>query len=162
MHKSSIRLILSAALFFLFQGQASAVVVDCTTIQSVAVSHFVTHNNEYGGHLNAHVRGQTPPPGFSQNGRTLFRDTHDWEEAYAALANQVPALQCNTDAALGTEAARTLPWQFFSYQCTAANINGVCTNGNEIQTNHVVYVLRVVPNGNGRRWIVFTAYPTPQ
>jgi hypothetical protein len=161
MHKYSTGLIAFIALLSLSGGQALAEIVDCTSIASVNVSHFVTHNNEYGGHLNAHVRGQTPPAGYSQNGRTLFNDYHDWEDAYAYLSHQDPALQCNTSAPVGSEAARTLPLQFFSYQCTAANAHGVCTAGNAVQTHTVTFVLRVVPNGSQRRWIVFNAYPRP-
>jgi hypothetical protein len=149
------------ALVALVGEPASAEVVSCTTIPSVDVSHFVTHNNDYGGHLNAHILGQTPPVGYTQRNKTLFSSDHDWEEAYMALANQTPALQCNTSAALNTVAARTLPWQFFSEQCTAANGAGQCTAHNTIQTNHVNYVLRVVSDGPRRRWIVYTAYPTP-
>ncbi len=161
MHQNFQKLIFAISVLFIFQPQAFAVPVDCTSIPSLVVSHFVENNNLYGGHLNAHVRGQTPPAGYTQSGRTLFRDSDDWEDAYRALANQIPALQCNTTAEIGTEAARTLPRQYFSFQCTQANQNGVCVVANEIQTNHVRYVMRVVPNDGGRRWVVYNAYPTP-
>ncbi|WP_144062995.1 hypothetical protein [Litchfieldella anticariensis] len=153
------RLLVPVCLFF-FSAQATA--EECTSMMSVQISHFVTHNNDYGGHLNAHVLGQSPPNGFTQNGKTIFRDSHDWEDAYSALENQEPGLQCNPNAPIGSEAARTLPRQYFSYQCTAADAQDRCTNGNEIQTNHVTYVFRVMQNGAGKRWIVYTAYPTPQ
>lgn len=160
MHKRAALYAVAAVWLTAGASPAAAQAVDCTSIQTVQVSHFVTHNNEYGGHLNAHVIGQIPPAGFSQNNRTLFSSAHDWEEAYQALANQQPALQCNLSAAVGSEAARTLPWQFFSIQCTAANPNGTCAAGYQIQTNNVVYVMRMVPNGSSKRWIVYTAYPT--
>lgn len=132
---------------------------DCTSIPSVAVSRLVTHNNDYGGHLNAHVRGQTPPNNYTQAGKTMFSDSMDWDDAYGFLATQDPALQCNTAAPIDSEAARTLPFQLFSQQCTAATGAGVCTASHSVQTNYVTYVMRVVANNGGRRWILYTAYP---
>jgi hypothetical protein len=147
------------SLFMLTSGQALAQVVDCTSIASVNLSHFVANNNEYGGHLNAHVSGQTPPAGYTQKDKTLFTSTDDWEESYNLLSTQQNPLQCNSGAALGTEAARTLSLQFFSEQCTNANGAGRCTASRSIQTNKVYIVLRVVPDGSRKRWIVYTAYP---
>ena len=55
----------------------------------MVVSHFVTHNNDYGGHVNAHVLYQTPPLYYSQNNRTLFSNDFVWEQAYIYLSEQV-------------------------------------------------------------------------
>lgn len=140
----------SAVLCFLFQGQLSA--QDCTNIPSVQISQFVTHNSEYGGHLNAHVYGQTPPNGYTQLGKTLFRDADDWEDAYNKLVEDTPPLQC-----INADAARTLPAQYLSYKCTAVDANERCTEKNEIQTRYVTYVLR--RNGDNK-WILYTAYPS--
>lgn len=132
--------------------------VACTNINTVQISSSPLMNNEYGGHLNAHIRGQIPPPGFTQYNRTLFRDAQDWNEAYNALAAQNPPLYCAQNPQPGAEAARDLPIQFFSYQCTAANAAGVCTAGREIQTNTVRVVMRFID----RRWVLYTAYPIPR
>ena len=45
---------IAIALLVLSTPKALAQYVACTTIPSVVVSHFVTHNNDYGGHVNAH------------------------------------------------------------------------------------------------------------
>ena len=165
MRKYSTTVLIALALMFLPMRLAWGQYVPCTSIASVATSHFVTHNNDYGGHINTHVLGETPPPGYaySQAGKTLFSSSFDWEQAYVYLSGQVQPLQCNLSAAIGTEAARTLNLQFFSVQCTAANANGMCTNWYTVQTHTVVILMRVVSNGmGGKYWIVYNAYPRPQ
>jgi len=147
----------------MMHGNAFAELVPCTSIPTVQISKFPTHNNEYGGHLNAHIYGQTPPAGYTQNGNTLFRNQNDWGDAYTQLETQKQPLMCDTNAPFNSEAARTLPLQFFSYRCRGADASGRCTITDSIQTHTVIYVFKVVEkdgikkNGN---WIVYTAYPS--
>ena len=159
MYKHVVNTVASIIMLFLFQTQAFAIVSKCTDIRSVEMSRFVTHNNEYGGHLNAHIFGQTPPVGYSQKDRTLFWDEDAWYEAYSELENQHPPLMCNTDAPLGSEAVRTINFQFY-YECTQADANGKCTRKQGIKANRVTFVLRVVQGDfHSKRWIIYTAYP---
>ena len=125
----------------------------------MVVSRFVAHNNDYGGHVNAHVLYQTPPLHYSQNNRTLFSNDFVWEQAYIYLSEQVQQLQCNLSAGVGTGAARTLNLHYNSVQCTAANAQGVCTAWYNAPTSTVRVVMRVVQNGLNGHWIVYNAYP---
>ena len=151
--------VIAIALLVLSMPKALAQYVACTTIPSVVVSHFVTHNNDYGGHVNAHVLYQTPPLHYSQNNRTLFSNDFVWEQAYIYLSQQVQQLQCNLSAGVGTGAARTLNLHYNSVQCTAANAQGVCTAWYNAPTSTVRVVMRVVQNGLNGHWIVYNAYP---
>lgn len=135
----------------------AAAQVACTSLNTVQISALAPMNNQYGGHLNAHIYGQTPPQGFTQDGRTLFRDDDDWAEAYAELVNMNPPLYCAQNPQPNAEAARDVPVQFFSLRCTAADAQGRCTAYTEIQTNTVRVVMRYL----GNRWVVYTAYPVP-
>lgn len=131
----------------------------CTNVQTAAVSHFVTHNTGYGGHVLAHIRGAVPPHGFTQTGKTLFRDGHDYDDAWTELSQQNVPLQCSDNPQLGDEAARDIAVQFYSIQCTAAGGNGACTAGNEIQTHWATFIFRAVNLHGHVRWILYTAYP---
>lgn len=142
----------------LFASPAMAQVA-CTDVPTALVSHFVTHNNEYGGHVNAHVLGQTPPPGFTQAARTLFGNVNDYESAWTALRQQQPPVYCAQYPQVGNEAARNVGIQLNARQCTAAAGNGTCTASNAVVTHVATFVFRALANGNGVRWILFTAYP---
>lgn len=136
----------------------AAAQVKCTDITTVQITALPAMNTQYGGHLTQHIYGQTPPAGLSQAGKTLFRDSTDWQEAYDELQQMDPPLYCSQRPQAGAEAARDVPGQYFSYQCTAANASGMCTRKTEIQTNTVRIIMRYVDN----RWIVYTGYPIPQ
>lgn len=129
----------------------------CANLVTVQMSAIPEMNTEAGGHLTAHVPGLQPPPGYSQFGRTLFWDAHAWREAFDQLARQQNPLYCPEPAVNGSEAARTLQLQNFARQCTAASGTGMCTAANDIQVNAVQIVMRRINN----RWVVYTAYPTP-
>lgn len=131
----------------------------CTSVPAAALSHFVTNNAQYGGHLAAHVVGAVPPAGYTQNGRTLFSNGADYNEAWSELAAQQQPLYCADNPQLGADAARDLQLQFFSESCTAAGVNGVCTASNTIQTHRVTFDFRAVQYNNRPTWILLTAYP---
>ena len=133
----------------------------CTTFPTVLVSAIPQNNTQYGGHVAAHIVGLTPPPGFTQNGRTLFASTADYDEAWADLNAQVPQINCAVNPQLGAEAARDTDTQRFSRQCTAANGTGICTASNQVQTNRVTFVFRAVSLQGQVRWVLYTAYPRP-
>ncbi|WP_420136400.1 hypothetical protein [Sphingomonas sp.] len=154
-----------ALLFLIGLLSAAPAIADpipCTSTPSAAVSHFVTHNNEYGGHVNAHVLGQTPPNGYSQFNRTLFASDVIYEQAWTALENDDPPLYCVESPQIGAEAARSIQLDLNSRQCTNANIAGVCTASNAVVTRYVRFTFRAVPKGQGSqgaKWILYTAYP---
>ncbi|RDZ26593.1 hypothetical protein [Lysobacter silvisoli] len=129
----------------------------CTNLVTVQMSAIPEMNGQSGGHLAAHVPNVTPPQGWTQQGRTLFWDRQAWEEAYDQLARQQVPLYCADNAPNGSEAARTIYRQYFAHQCTAANGQGVCTRANDVQVNAVQIVMRRIND----RWVVYTAYPTP-
>lgn len=134
----------------------------CTSTQSAVVSHFVTHNNEYGGHVNAHVYGQTPPAGYTQNNKTMFANDQYYAQAWDALTQQNPPLYCSNNPQVGNEAARSITFQLASRQCTAANPAGICTAYNNVNTGYVRFTFRAVPKGPGSlgaKWILYVAYP---
>lgn len=141
-----------------FTGAAQAQVA-CTSIMSAAVSHFVTHNNEYGGHVNSHVQGQVPPPGNPQAVGTLFVDAEQYESAWTALSQEAPPLYCAEHPQVGTEAARDVPIHLTVRQCTSAGPNGVCTTSYSVTSTESTFVFRAMPNGNGVRWVLYNAYP---
>lgn len=129
----------------------------CANLVTVQTSAIPEMNAQGGGHLAAHIPGVQPPAGFSQYGRTLFWDAQAWAEAFDRLTRQPNPLYCPEPAPNGSEAARTLQWQYFARQCTAADGNGLCTAGHDVQVNAVQIVMRRINN----RWVVYTAYPTP-
>ncbi|NUO75116.1 MAG: hypothetical protein HOQ32_03795 [Lysobacter sp.] len=155
MHKRT----LAAALAALLSAVAlPALAVDaCANLVTVQMSAIPEMNAEAGGHLAAHIPGVQPPAGFSQFGRTLFWDQQAWREAFDQLARQQNPLYCPEPASEGAEAARTLQLQAFARQCTATDGNGLCTAATSIQANAVQIVMRRI----NRRWVVYTAYPTP-
>lgn len=154
-------------LFLLLIGMftATAALADptpCTSTPSAAVSHFVTHNNEYGGHVNAHVYGQTPPAGYTQKNRTLFANDQLYEQAWQALDSQDPPLYCKTSPQIGDEAARSIALPLVSRQCTAADNAGICAAYNTVNTAYVRFTFRAVekdPGSSGAKWILYNAYP---
>lgn len=105
------------AISALIASQQAHALTPCTSVPSAALSHFVPNNAQYGGHLAAHVVGATPPPGYSQNGRTLFSSNADYDEAWSELAAQQQPLYCADNPQLGADAARDLLLQFFSESC---------------------------------------------
>lgn len=138
--------------------------IPCTATPSAMVSHFPTHNNEYGGHVNAHILGQTPPNGYSQSGKTLFASDVIYEQAWTALENDDPPLYCVESPQIGAEAARSIQLDLVSRQCTNANTAGVCTASHTVATRYVRFTFRAVPKGQGSqgaKWILYTAYPAP-
>lgn len=134
----------------------------CTLLPTANISHFLTHNTDYGGHVTAHVYGTQPPASSTQNGRTLFRDAGDYYEAWETLEAQDPPLYCAQNPQLGAEAARDVPVQFFSYRCLAADTQGRCTRTQEFQSNTARFIFRSVEREGRIRWILYTAYPAPQ
>lgn len=134
----------------------------CTSTQSAVVSHFVTHNNEYGGHVNAHVYGQTPPAGYTQNNKTMFASDQYYEQTWDTLIQEDPPLYCGTNPQIGDEAARSIALQLSSRQCTAADGVGICTAYNNVNTGYVRFTFRAVqksPGSKGAKWILYNAYP---
>lgn len=133
----------------------------CVTFPTVQVSAIPGNNTQYGGHLTVHIAGMTPPPGQTQNGRTMFSSTADYDEAWADLNAQAVQINCAVNPHVGSEAARDTNTQLFSRQCTAANGHGVCTASHPVQTNRATFVFRAVNLDGHVRWILFTAYPRP-
>lgn len=134
----------------------------CTSTQSAVVSHFVTHNNEYGGHVNAHVYGQTPPAGYTQYNKTMFASDVQYEQAWEALTQENPPLYCGNFPQIGDEAARSIALPLATRYCTAADGSGVCTAYNNINTSYVRFTFRAVPKNPGSpaaKWILYVAYP---
>lgn len=132
----------------------------CVSDPTANVSHFVPMNAQYGGHVAAHVADANPPAGYSQAGKTLFRYTADYDNAWAHLAAQQPPLYCANSPQLGAEAARDVPlYSNNSRYCTAAGNDGVCTAWQTVSTNYVTFVFRAVNLDNRTRWILYTAYP---
>lgn len=154
--KRKIALLLAAVTAMAVAAGASQ---PCVEIPTVQISAIPSNNTEYGGHVTAHIAGMTPPPGMTQNGRTLFSSSHDYQEAWDDLRRQSTQINCAVNPQVGAEAARDTDTQLFSRQCTAANAAGVCTASTGIQTNRVSFVFRAVSRSGRVVWILYTAFP---
>jgi len=145
--------------FAFISSQLMADRVACTSIDSVKNSADASKNNAAGGHLNSHIKGQTPPAGYSQLNKTMFASVDDWNTAYSALERQNPALDCNTAANIGDKAATHIALSQTAYQCTAVDANGKCTASSPVASATVTYVVKMVQNGESKNWIILTGYP---
>jgi hypothetical protein len=150
---------IAACVIALAGSAASVQAKPCTSIPSITTSHFIETNNEYGGHLNAHIFEQTPPAHYSQKGKTLFSSSDDWYKAYDELAAEKPGLQCDVGAMVGAKAVQTRKLPLTSEECTAAEKDGRCKAYHTVETEYVTYVMKVVQGDDSPRWIVYTAYP---
>jgi len=98
-------------------------------------------------------------PAYTQNGRTLFSNDHDYDDAWNELRAQHNQINCALHPHVDSEAARDTGTQLFSRQCTAANVHGVCTASHSVQTHRATFVFRAVNLDGHVRWILLTAYP---
>jgi hypothetical protein len=115
-------------------------------------------NTAWGGHVTQHIYDMTPPPGKSQQGRTLFKSRREFEQIWKQYlyyadgvnlsGNQAQEVVDCTKLHVGLLEARS---------CTAVDAQGRCTQ-------YTLYVARSFFFGFllvGKKWILNTCFPQP-
>jgi hypothetical protein len=155
MHKYPTGAVAFIVLLTLTIAQASASSVRCTSMTSVDKSSEPAANNAWGGHLNAYVKGETPPAKVSQNKKILFESAWAWQVAYTELVKHEPPLMCLRPAPNNGQSGTTLDMRLSSFECVAADKEGRCTDLRPVETRKVTYLMHVVKH----EWIVYEAHP---
>lgn len=135
----------------------SALAAACRDIESVKQSANADSNTGMGGHVTQHILGMQPPPGASQNGKTLFSEKAKFEKAWATYMNVIT----NPRACSGSSSIQQvfqLGYHIDAFSCRAADGNGKCTRWDSFAADEVAVAFLRQSNGT---WILNTAYPIP-
>lgn len=131
----------------------------CRDIQSVNESAVISKNTGMGGHLTQHILGETPPNGKSQDGKTLFANPKNWNDAWRQYKYISNPVNCGS----GGQAQQTVSLEKLGIKymdalsCKAANQQGECTKYDTYMAEAVFYGF-IFKDGN---WIINTAFPVP-
>jgi hypothetical protein len=156
------RLLASVLLFLgsggsvcLLSNPASAAA--CRDIDSVQRSADVAHNEEMGGHVTQHILGYKPPPGSSQQGKTMFSDKGKYDNAWGFYTRAVtnPKNCSGNSYVLQTF---HLGYKIDAFSCREADGEGKCTKWDSFYAEDVSVGFVRQTNGT---WILNTAYPLP-
>jgi hypothetical protein len=140
-----------------------AAAAECRAVSTIAASAVASANTGSGGHLLQHITGQTPPPGTSQNTKSLFSSVADWNKAWSGYVNttKITAVKCSTG-----QAQQTVPLSKLNIttamtgrSCTAAGANGVCSTSSTFAVAQVFFGF--IYNTTAKKWILNTAFPQP-
>ena len=135
----------------------SALAAACRDIETVKQSANADSNTGMGGHVTAHILGMQPPPGVTQNGRTLFSERAKFEKAWKTYVNVITnPRSCSGNNNIPQDF--NLGYYIDAYSCRAADGNGKCTQWDSFTANKVAVAFFRKPNGT---WILNTAYPIP-
>jgi hypothetical protein len=137
-------------------GQASAAA--CKLTGSVTHSAVLGNNSADGGHVKAHVLGETPPAGQSQNNRTLFADGAKYAAAWRQYG-YYGTVNCGGGHAISQTLtlAQLHMTSLDAYSCTAADGAGRCT----AKTLYIAQSVTFAFVQAGGHWILNTCYPVP-
>lgn len=133
---------------------APASAAACRDIPTVQQSADAGANTGMGGHLTQHILGMQPPPGLSQDGKTMFADKAKFEGAWRLYTRITNPRFCTSGAILQTF---DLGHPIDAFSCKTADSQGKCTEWDSYHATHVSVAFLLV---NGR-WILNTAFPVP-
>ena len=148
---------LVASLSLLGIGLSSpALAAPCRDIPSVQQSANADQYTAMGGHVTQHIYGMTPPPGTSQQGKTLFEARGKYDAAwrqYQYIANPVA---CSGNAPFQVVSLTALGMgNLGAYSCKQADAQGRCTRWDSYVVKEISFGF-IMSNG---KWIVDSIYP---
>lgn len=131
----------------------------CRDTEHVAQSAEPDKNSSMNGHIAAHILGMTPPPKFTQKGRTLFSDKKKASAAWRQYQYIKKPVHCSGKAESQSVSLEDLGISSLdAYSCSAANAKGECTEKELYVAKSVFFGFVLDPK---HKWILNTMYPEP-
>jgi hypothetical protein len=141
---------------FFCRAVAPALAADCKTIASVQHSANPENNTADGGHLTGHIRGATPPPGWSYTDKSLFTSQEEYLGAWRnyVKSTKIPSVNCS-----GVQAQQSVSVETLLHKPSIGAISckdATCNLSNKTQFPRIFFGY-ILHNGN---WILNTAFPS--